>query len=1267
MKKITILFVLIFCLLAINSLESKSIKIFSNNINKYPEVKTQIMPFGNGNYPIQNLSIADFKIVDNSSNRIIKDYQNEQSNIDSKVSLLILFDLNLNNYNGNFQLAKNIVSQLLKSYDFNNGECGLISYDLNAYFNAYFTNDILKLNKSLDQLYPYIASDNNAGFFGEPLGAFKNMKEAKFNKNVLLITDGYGKTNSQLIIDSAKSNGVKISVLNIQRELTSELKRITEETNGYFLDKISINDDISLMCKTIVSLIYGYKPSTLIWQGDLNCDNVHNIDLSILKDTIQNKFNFQVPDTLKPRLEFDPPYLRYSSVLPLSSKEIKVDIKAKNGNITLYNLKIEDANNGIFGFTSGSISNSIVIPKDSVHSFILKYSPIDSAIVFTRILVESNGCFGNEILVTGGFPNTPPTTKTIKMVSPNLCDEVLVGSEYYNVTWAGLLPKDVIQLEYSLNNGNKWDTLATNVTGLEHQWLVPKIKTDKGLVRIIQLWPNNVGRTLNFPHPIKFGFDSRYEVNNSFFSQDGTKILTSCTDKIVRTWNANNGTLEFELVGHTDEVNYAVFSPDGQYIASSSMDKSFIIWNAFTGKLLKKVNVGFNVWSVNFSPDASKIITTSSDGKFRIFDSAGNILYTSLKINTGYQCYGMFTPKGKYALVTGGKINEEIRKFDIQDIKNPFQVSVFSNKGSSINYFDISPDEKKIAMSETSPEQVSIWNVDSVKKQFNVIQFNQERIRSKINKVSFAYNATDTTFITAGFDERAMQWDARTGDSIRQFKEHTGNVTSAVANFDMSRVLTSSWDGLAKIWNLNEKDLQVDTSDCTFKIGIAKASIKSIDFGDVVLNFEKDTVIKDMILNLSDFPYQVKSISIIGANKDDFKLLSSETRFVLDSSSMKEVEIAFNPFTLGLKEAKLKLVIPGDTLYANLRGTSVSPSIILNEKYVDFTEVELGDYKDKSASYLIKNNTSNVINLDSVFVSIPNTTFFRLTNIKNRIVKPNEGAELSLRFNPQTIGNQNSTAIFKFNGNNSPIKIPMIGKGVPSSIDTATLKIDPILGKPGDYVNLDFKLVKNSNQNFKNSFTGFKTYLKFNSTLLQPVNGFVSNFVNGKERTIELDLKIPDSKLNQIQTNEEILIGSVKFKVGLGNDTISELKIINSQPIGYSKVLINETSSFFKLEGICKDGDVRLFNDSGKLYLDQNYPNPSINNTTIKYEIIEKGNTSLKIYDNTGKIVKILFNESKPAGAYVYSLDTSNFPVGFYFYILNTPTQELSRILEIRK
>lgn len=65
--------------------------------------------------------------------------------------------------------------------------------------------------------------------------------------------------------------------------------------------------------------------------------------------------------------------------------------------------------------------------------------------------------------------------------------------------------------------------------------------------------------------------------------------------------------------------------------------------------------------------------------------------------------------------------------------------------------------------------------------------------------------------------------------------------------------------------------------------------------------------------------------------------------------------------------------------------------------------------------------------------------------------------------------------------------------------------------------------------------------------------------------------------------------------------------------------------------------------------LHQNYPNPFNPTTHIQFDLPEKANVSLVIYDIAGKSIKELFNSSLTSGAYTYTWDASNLPSGIYF------------------
>jgi len=71
--------------------------------------------------------------------------------------------------------------------------------------------------------------------------------------------------------------------------------------------------------------------------------------------------------------------------------------------------------------------------------------------------------------------------------------------------------------------------------------------------------------------------------------------------------------------------------------------------------------------------------------------------------------------------------------------------------------------------------------------------------------------------------------------------------------------------------------------------------------------------------------------------------------------------------------------------------------------------------------------------------------------------------------------------------------------------------------------------------------------------------------------------------------------------------------------------------------------------------LHQNYPNPFNPTTTISYELPTSGQVIIKIYDLTGRLVKVIANATQPAGAHSAQWDGTDFrgtPVaaGIYIY-----------------
>jgi len=87
-----------------------------------------------------------------------------------------------------------------------------------------------------------------------------------------------------------------------------------------------------------------------------------------------------------------------------------------------------------------------------------------------------------------------------------------------------------------------------------------------------------------------------------------------------------------------------------------------------------------------------------------------------------------------------------------------------------------------------------------------------------------------------------------------------------------------------------------------------------------------------------------------------------------------------------------------------------------------------------------------------------------------------------------------------------------------------------------------------------------------------------------------------------------------------------------------------------------------------KFTLSEAYPNPFNPSTNVKFSIAKAGNISLKVYNITGELVKVVAdNVYREAGEYQYTLNMSNFSSGVYFYTLTQGAQQITKKLVLMK
>jgi len=1240
MKKIIILILIIAG--SLNLSGQKSLNILEFNINEYPVISADFFILDANGKSVYNYTQADFRIFNNGLQTPASNLSIPQQNPSSNQSFLIAFDL----ANMNFNQSKTFASRFIDAMDNEISEASVIAFDKNNYLESDYTTDKIQLNNAISGLTRKSGSFYDAGLIKSPVGALHYIDQAQYKSTILIVSDNAADLDYQAALDLATQKNARIFVVSVGRNLPQNIKDLCSATDGMFFENVQTNE-FTKVAGTIINYSFGYTPMRVTWNTLLSCNDTTEIEIYVPKDDVSDAFIFSRTLENKPYFQRFPDELGFKLINNIT--ELEVIISAKNSDIFVTSTTIEDPR---FEIIAGNITNE-TIRENEDRTLRIRFNATDSAIVFTRLIIESDACSGEEVFITGGYPNVPPVERTIDIIKP-ACGETLIVGQDATVEWVGLLREDIVQLEISYNNGQTWDTLARNIRGVVHDWTVPDRPTDSALIRLIQLWPNNVGRTVDLPHA--------QQVNSAFFNAEGSLVITASDDRTAAVWSANTGDKLMTLRGHELPVLYAKFDPTEKYAVTASRDQTAILWDLSTGEPIHilRGHTGA-VKSACFHNSGERVATSSVDGTVKIWNVETGELINNIPISTSHTVeFACHHPINNRILTASsdGWVREYYTLTG--ELLNSYNTGAVAASHCVYNY-----NGTKFAVTSEAFKTVQVWDIASGTKLFEVSHNVDQTTNYVIKSSSFHYNdRIGEVLLTSADDKTARLWEAVSGNPMPPhiFSEHINTVNTAVFDFDASRVLTASADGFAKIWRLDDESraLQIDTT--CFAIGFAIAEARDLDLGPVVVGSALDTTINNYLVNLTKFNYTVSSVRLSGGDIDDFKILDNPySPFVLDTSAPKSIQLRFAPKLLGERKTNLIIDVPGNTYTYELRGTGIDDELTLQNYFIEFGEVTVGDFKDTSFTVFLSNRSSGNIIINSVALNGIDASNFNVLagSVEDYNLSAGATLPLSLRFRPNREGIFYSKLAYTHTGSESPHIISLVGYGVNPLWDTLTIAVQPTSAPSGSIVEIPIIATKISQKGIPENISGIRTNIKFNSTMLEPLFEYNKSSIYDSERTVEFDIPFSDA----ISNNTTLI--TLPFKVGLGNDTLTNITLMHSIPIGKGKLSIFEEQSIFALTDFCTDGGVRLIDTDGRLSLSQNKPNPSANSTTIEYEIIEPGNTSLLITDVLGNVVMNVFESELSPGKYLVHLELSELPNGIYYFILTTPTHRLIRNMSI--
>jgi len=202
-------------------------------------------------------------------------------------------------------------------------------------------------------------------------------------------------------------------------------------------------------------------------------------------------------------------------------------------------------------------------------------------------------------------------------------------------------------------------------------------------------------------------------VESLAYAPDG-ELLASGSFQEVSLWDAETGTLQHKLTGFAHNVVALAFSSDGKLLATGggapTEDGEVKVFEVGTWKLVTDVKGGHSdtVYGVAFSPDGTKIASSSADKFLKVFEVASGKFLKSFEGHTHHVLDVGWKSDGKLLASAGADNTIKIWNYEngeqVRTINNAHnkQVTRLVFVGKTSNFLTCSGDQ-----------QVRAWNVDN--------------------------------------------------------------------------------------------------------------------------------------------------------------------------------------------------------------------------------------------------------------------------------------------------------------------------------------------------------------------------------------------------------------------------------------------------------------------------------------------------------------------------------------------------------------------------
>ena len=407
--------------------------------------------------------------------------------------------------------------------------------------------------------------------------------------------------------------------------------------------------------------------------------------------------------------------------------------------------------------------------------------------------------------------------------------------------------------------------------------------------------------------------------DNIAFSSDGTKVLSVGLPAGLRVLDADNGNLLMRYFVNQGQgwMEDACWSPDSEEIAIALSDVDTIrivnIKDASKNRVL--INSEKSVYKIRWSPDGALLAVNSYNDIFILEAKTGKKLLTI----PGRECSFDWNRNGtKLAVYSNSSNDSVISVWDIVGKKVAFVLKGHNNRLTDVKWNR----NNDIIASCDYKGVVKIWDPTTLKE---INSFQSFRYADKLSW----YSDNQSLAVCEGFIGLSL-FDAYSGKEMINLGRYIELVD---CNPKSNQIVVGQTYSPIKSYEINILPLQSDTSDKQFSIIAPIVKCDDIDMKQWAVGSAKDSVIKQFVVNESDFNIRVDSITITGNDKQMFSVVSGIPEYVLPAKGAHLIEFRFKPSSVGIKNALVNVFTASGVIVSKIQGEGVLPTIaVLNKK-----------------------------------------------------------------------------------------------------------------------------------------------------------------------------------------------------------------------------------------------------------------------------------------------------------------------------------------------